>query len=580
MMEWNAKSAIEALLDETDAARLRAIWEPTVVGVMPQNARRYLCVMPDGELRSYGVTGKSSYADPGRPCYLSSRSGGLDWRLRYAPEGCMGAAAYDGERDRFPAVAAEDGRGTFCLLSDKGPDDTEFRRVLITEHCLIDYFQPVRLPGGRWYTTASCFIGPGEYHPVFMYSDDGGENWETVIFPPTRRHSPVWPDLDQRWQNSGSEPYAARLPDGRLMMVARTSLDHLYVYYSFDDGTSWTEGEESDFPCTLTTPFLLSLEDGRTAFFWNNARPLSEARHDFADPPLSDGYLKGYWEDVFTNRDVCHCALTENGTDWIGVRELYLNPIRDAADFRTKGGPLSSSDKSVHQFQAIELPFGKILVEFGQHEVSRRIVIFDVGWLYEKKRTEDFRSGLEHISSHLYLRSVSGSHLKDAPGHCAWNRIPGAVMMPSPDRDCTEVLLIGRVHDERLVSEKQGAVWAFPAAKKGRLTVRLMVRGAGLRFCLCGTWINPCEEYAAEFAPFHFDLDGRCLTKNEWHDIEVRFDCAARRAAVYDGGKLLFAVRMTAQAPLGLTYLHMQTLAEAEDFEGTCVKRIDFASGG
>ena len=58
-----------------------------------------------------------------------------------------------------------------------------------------------------------------------------------------------------------------------------------------------------------------------------------------------------------------------------------LNMIRNAPDFRVNGGNLSSADKSVHQFQAIELPGGKILVEYGQHEASRRIVIFDADWL-------------------------------------------------------------------------------------------------------------------------------------------------------------------------------------------------------
>ena len=72
------------------------------------------------------------------------------------------------------------------------------------------------------------------------------------------------------------------------------------------------------------------------------------------------------------------------------------------------------------------------------------------------------------------------------------------------------------------------------------------------------------------------DIDGRCVDKDVWLDIAVEFDCEAGRAAVYDGERLLFRVRMTGRAPMGIMYLHMQTLAESEDFGGSYIKRMDF----
>ena len=42
---------IASLIDRDDTERLKSIYEPTVVGVMPEDARRGLCVMPDGEIR-------------------------------------------------------------------------------------------------------------------------------------------------------------------------------------------------------------------------------------------------------------------------------------------------------------------------------------------------------------------------------------------------------------------------------------------------------------------------------------------------------------------------------------------------
>ena len=67
---------LEALLSDKDRERLKKIYAPTVVCVQPDDARRGMCVMPDGEIRSYGITDKRHVWDGGRYVYLSSRN----WR--------------------------------------------------------------------------------------------------------------------------------------------------------------------------------------------------------------------------------------------------------------------------------------------------------------------------------------------------------------------------------------------------------------------------------------------------------------------------------------------------------------------
>lgn len=163
----------------------------------------------------------------------------------------------------------------------------------------------------------------------------------------------------------------------------------------------------------------------------------------------------------------------DDGRTWRGFRELALNEIRNAADFRELGnGPLEENDKSIHQTQALELDDGKVLVAYGQGRAARRMAVFDPDWLLETSRREDFRYGLGNLTTHLYVRSLSGG-TRGWSGHCAWNRLPGALLVRDPDTDdpplgtarsYREVLQLCRIRDPRLVSDRQGVVWNFPAA--------------------------------------------------------------------------------------------------------------------
>ena len=98
-------------------------------------------------------------------------------------------------------------------------------------------------------------------------------------------------------------------------------------------------------------PTLYRLSDGRALLLWCNTTPLPET--DRTEEPVPESAKNGRWEDVFTNRDACHAAISEDdGRTWIGFREMRLNPLRNAGDF----GSQASHDFSVHQPQALELP--------------------------------------------------------------------------------------------------------------------------------------------------------------------------------------------------------------------------------
>lgn len=574
-------AALNARLSPADRGRLKRIWAPAIVNIPAEDARRNLCVMPDGEIRSYGMADRPDPFTRGRDVYLSSKNCGLDWEFHDAGNegGMMLSAARSPWSGRYLTLLSGT-EGTYVQLSEKGPGDPAPRLVKIADRRYQDLFQPVAMTSRkRWLCTGTEITG-GVSRPGLLYSDDDGETWTAVEFAPTPEHIPVWPHLGVRWQNTGVEPNVAEMPDGKLMFVARTSLDYLYVYYSRDGGETWTDGKPSDFHLTLTTPFLLRLHDGRVVLFWNNTRPLAERRHEIEWPPVSSYCIQGRGEDVFTNRDANHAAVTDDGIHWTGCRELFLNQIRNAPDFRVKGGRLSSADKSVHQFQAIELPENKILCEFGQHEISRRAVIFDIGWLYETSRTEDFSEGLCAFSTQMYVKSISDCWLHEGkPGHCAWNRTDGALLVPDPDATHGEALQICRIRDERLVSELQGAVWNFPASGTGTLRMQIRCDGAGVRLRLCDHWINPSDPYAGLYALFDTELDSRLLGTGVWREAVLRFDTASGTASLSVDGECVTAVPMRGSAPLGVSYLHLQTMAEQADFRGTYIRRLDYTAG-
>lgn len=578
-MNWYLEQLTQ-LLSEQDSRMLQRIFEPVVVGIPPEDARRGLCVMPDGEIRSYGVADKQHVADEGQVVYLASRDCGLSWKLYVADSNdVLGESVRSPFSDKYLTIRSQstgEYTGTYVYSSSIGPSDTKPTVKKISDTIYHDIFLPIAIPSrNRWLCTMH-HMEAGNYTPIVMISDDDGASWEVKTLNSTPNHEPIWPHAAVRWQNNGAEPIVTELPDGKLMLLARTSLDYFYVYYSEDGGDSWTDGEPSIFHSTLTTPAFLNLSDGRNLLFWCNTQPLPEYNHRNQWPPLDPGTIEGRGEDVFTNRDANHVAITTDGSSWTGFRELFLSSLRNDADYRSVGGKISSNDKSVHQFQALELPYGKVLVAFGQHQISRKMVIFDVDWLYETARSEDFQTGLVNVSTHVFVKSISGSSASryGFTGHCAWNRTNGALLVPDPDATHGEVLQIARVHDPRLVSELQGVVWNFPASNSGELTIEIRIAGAGIRLSLTDHWYNPIDATVQEFSPYSFSLTSDTLPVDQWCTIRMHYAIGTRIAQVYMDDTPLFKVQQRINAPCGLSYLHIQSLAETADPLGTYIRKL------
>lgn len=589
---------MDVRLSEGDSELLNSIRAPEIVAVPYSDAHQmYMCVLPDGEIRHYGY--KKMNGEYKR-AYISSPDAGLSWKCHPVTDdnenGPMTRSPWSGDfialecpkkHNRplypynspiLPALNREED-GVYVIRSSRGPGSNEHSLTKISDSRLLDIRQPMAmLSRKRWLCTTQKWH-EGALCPVVLLSDDDGFNWQEVVLEPVKPHEQCPPHQGVRWQQYSCEPTVVELSNGRLMMLSRTSQDFHYVYYSDDAGEGWTIPVASDvFHATTTMPTLLRLDDGRIMLFWCNTQPLPELDHN-TQPELSDDEKNGVWEDVFTNRDACHAAISsDNGKTWNGFREINLNAVRNNADYRSVSGS-DIIDKSVHQFAALELPHNKILLAMGQAPCSRKIVIFDLDWLYEKERYEDFSKGLDNISTHVYVKSLSGGKRDTYPGHCAWNRTNGALLLPSPDGTRNEVLRLARIHDKALFSEVQGAAWNFPASRKGEATVLLRIEKSGVRISLTDRWFNPVDTSVAEQAQISLSLKKEDIPSDVfWTETKIVWDLDALEVEVRINGTVSMMPDIKSNAPAGLSYLHLQSTADMVDHLGTYIKEISMKS--
>jgi hypothetical protein len=582
-------------------ASLSEIYAPVQVGTPPENAFNGLLKLADGKLRHYGHEGK--WNGPASSYYIESRDNGLTWKrggsysLNEKSTGQEKSfLAIRGRRREGTAIGRNpvsgnyigisSGRdGTYLLRGCKGLDGRfEMRKIMEERFGMVR--QPIflRSRNRALISTARSIIGDNGISVIqacVLYSDDDGQSWELAPVGVGPRHEAVWPHKAIRWQNYAVEPTVAELADGRLWLLARTSMDNLYESFSEDGGTSWSALVPSRFYCTLTMPTFFRLSDGRLMLFWCNTTPLPEVdRTNDASirEDIREEVLKGTWEDVFTNRDAIHAAISEDeGKTWIGFRDFYLNPLRNEPDFAVRRGTGESLDRSVHQSQAVELPDGKVLVALGQHPLVRSFVIFDPDWLYETKRRDDFSKGLGDWCTFKFLRGIKG--------HCAYNRDAGARLINHPNKAGVKALHIRRPENSEVICENDGAVWNFPAGLKGTFVTRIILKpgGQGGRICLVDRWLNPTELLAGHYAMYSFSFDGdgksdgkKFLEVGRRHELRFEWsDLQGGDCRFYIDGKQAMSLPLNRPSVNGISYAHLQSAATETDSAGFLVESVE-----
>lgn len=528
-----------------------SIYAPKIVGVPPSDAYIGLSLMPDGEIRHYNYGEQEANE---ASIYLSSRDNGFTWsevrlsnNLPYADI----KSPISGEYIR--AFFAN--KKAYIIRTDGGLEGGRTISVL-DEKLSIMHKPPLFADSGRVVVIGAHYV---DRTGAFCYvSKDDGLTWQRSNQVQAPAHEIGGFDKGLRWNHGAVEPTIIELKGGKLWMIMRTARDRHYQSFSTDWGLTWSEPTPSPFYGTITMPTLFKLNDGRLLFFWSNTTPLPEVEG-----------VNGVWEDVFTNRNAAHVAISEdNGETWSGFRELLLDERRNASDYATMAG----IDKSVHQIQAVEIAPNKVLAAVGQHPLHRKMVIFDVDWVKEPSRTTNFADSLNSWSTFKYYKGIVG--------HCGYNRIDGGRLVNHPDIEGALALNIKYQPNDTLVQDNDGAVWNFPAAKSGEVTLRVMMPKESQKVDLVinDRWFNPTDTVAKHKGIYNIPLERKALKikDDKWHNITVKWQ-DGKSAEVYVDKRRVLKTPVINKTLHGASYLHLIS-GKVQDDKGILIESVEAKS--
>jgi hypothetical protein len=375
-----------------------------------------------------------------------------------------------------------------------------------------------------------------------MYSDDKGKTWQRS---PSKLTSPVYEGFNGA--NYGAcEPSLIQLKDGRVWMLLRTQAGFMYESFSEDDGKTWSPAAPSRFHSSNSPAFQVRLNDGRLVVFWNNC--------DHCPRLGKDG--------VYSGRDALHSAISDDeGRTWRGYREVYRDPTRNAS-------PPKDGDRGTAYPHATVTKDNKVLLVSGQGAELRRRFLIDPEWLLEKSQTENF-ANLD--AWHLFKGF--------GPPQRWWrDRVQGPELIKHPDKPDAKVMHLRRP-DER---DADGAVWNFPAARVGELTLRIRVQEGfgGGTICLSDFMLDPCDETAVSRSNLSIDIgpNGRfsetgLLVPGQWHTLIFSWDGKKCELALDERPAGEFP--LIKMGPDGVSYLRLRSSAKSLDTAGFMIESIN-----
>lgn len=537
---------------------LDSVFSPIWVASPPSDAYIGLSKLESGEIRHYNY-GEQSL--PGA-FYISSKDKGLTWNKVSYGKDRTNADVQNPITKEYIRLTNMGKQGVYCII--RSSDDAENLRInKVTDRGSIMLKPPVFINQGKTIIIAAH----GDVSPKGCYayiSNDYGQSWEMSSIVTVPDHQGGGFHQGIRWNHGAVEPTIVELKDGTLWMIMRTSLDYHYQSFSKDGGLTWSQASPSPFYGTITMPTIGRLSDGSLLMLWCNTTPMPEV-----------GNTDGVWDDVFTNRDVTHAAISKDeGKTWIGFRELYRNPMRNEANYATLGGGV---DRGSHQAQFLEVEPGKILVSLGQHPLHRAMVLFDVKWLEETKFHNNFENDLQDWTSFNYIQGIKG--------HCSYDRIQGVELCLDPENKNNSTLHLSYLKDPNLVEDTRGALWNFGATKKGVLTTNIRITGGdeNISLLLNDRWFNPSDKVAKAQNIFEIQLNPKDLgiIDDKWHTVSIHWDLnqkKPRAIVMVDGKKTKQTIPLNGSSLHGISYAHFIATPNTDKQTNLFIKDISVES--
>lgn len=555
---------------------------------VPADAGRGLVRAGKNEIRHYSGDRKQSN-------YIVSRDNGMTWKQAVAPPSYP--PNYGGIPKEAPAIVRNpwtreymrvqpvngfvfttkgglDGKWLAATKEGKWEEDwkdEEKRKNLVSLSGIMR--NPLFVNKGKRVIIPAHEKSSGTWLHI---SDDGGLTWKRSkdrIHAP--KPEPGEPHKGVRWYNGGVEASIVELKNGKLWALVRTAHDQYFQSFSEDYGDTWSKAEPSRFFGTLTMPTIGKMNDGRLIALWTNTMAMPEVARAKGDA----------WEDVFTNRDSHHIAVSDDGgKTWTGFRELILDEHRNREDYANFKG---SEDRGKHQSEFLELDKNHILVSVGQHAEHRRLLIVDLRWVYEKTRSNDFSNGLDDWTIHTYIPKVKGHH--------SYDRKPGAFLVKHPNRSMRHAMQIKWLDDDALVSEEEGidyrkggATWNFPNGEEGEVSFRFRIASgvhasdSGFQVSLTDRLFNAADESTSRYALYTFPvkitpeavivLEGKPAAKldpGKWHLVTIKWTGTSRAgkdtALISLDKNPIGKVNLKNASPNGASYIHFITTASSSD---------------
>jgi hypothetical protein len=559
--------ALSSIAHGDSSVAMSEIVAPRFIQESPEN-EAVIVKLPDGLLRIFYTLQPSG----SEMRSISSTDGGLTWgnsqfevKMPGQAVWCMQAfVAHDGELHAFVLVRRGDGRqyGIDLFLdvwhwkttggrAGWTPGRRIFEGVVGAMRGVTQLKSGrIVLPVGMWLAGRKPGLPTGPHEVSAMYSDDNGETWQ---ISPSRLVAPCYDGFNG--SNYGAcEPNVIELDDNLIWMLMRTQSGFLYQSHSYDGGTTWSDAVPSDFISSDSPAEIMRLSDGRIIVLWHNGQ----------NPPLVDG------KPVAGGRDALHAAISDdNGTSWRGCREIYRDPLRNES-------PPRRGDRGTAYSTGVVNDDGKVVVCTGQGEKRRAILIFDSDWLAATHHEDDFASGLDRWCAFTEFGDPEPPVFRD--------RTLGPEVVDHPSKTDAQVLHIRKPKDK----PGDGAVWNFPVATQGTLTMRVMLKDGfgGANIALCDRFYNPGEYDAERLAVFGLPIDshGKLLNHgpldlDKWLELKFRWDLEGRECAVTVDGNKMFTLPTLNAANKGISYLRIRSTAEQTDAAGMLIENVSMDLG-